>query len=180
MVRCGAILRGGDARALAANAEGNGVRVSVGDDGTLAVPGEAITDPAAYTAALARAAKRMGATVRTSFRVAALSDGVVESDGGERVAARVVVNCAGLHADAVARLAGDASFEIYPRKGEFLVFDPPAGETLEQILLPPPTRRTKGVLVFPTVDGKVIAGPTAVDIEEKRDWSVRSEARNEI
>jgi glycerol-3-phosphate dehydrogenase len=180
MVRCGAVLRGGDARTLAANAEGNGVRVSVGDDGTLAVPGEAITDPAAYTAALAAAAEALGAGVRTGFRVAALSDGAIESEDGERVSARVVVNCAGLRADEVARLAGDDSFEIYPRKGEFLVFDPPAGEPLREILLPVPTKRTKGVLVFPTIDGKVIAGPTAVDGTDKDDWSVRPEARQEI
>ena len=73
-------------------------------------------------------------------------------------------------------MAGDDSFEIYPRKGEFLVFDPPGGRPLEQILLPVPTARTKGVLVFPTLDGKVVAGPTAVDQEDKDDWSVRPEA----
>jgi glycerol-3-phosphate dehydrogenase len=36
------------------------------------------------------------------------------------------------------------------------------------------------VLVFPTVDGRVIAGPTAVDQDDKDDWSVRPEAREEI
>jgi glycerol-3-phosphate dehydrogenase len=60
------------------------------------------------------------------------------------------------------------------------VFEPPRGEQLERILLPAPTERTKGVLVFPTVDGKVIAGPTAVDQEDKNDWSVRPQAREEI
>ena len=105
---------------------------------------------------------------------------MLESAAGESVRSRLVVNCAGLHADTVARLAGDDSFEIYPRKGEFLVFDPPAGEKLERILLPEPTERTKGVLVFPTVDGKVIAGPTAVDQDDKDDWSVRPQARQEI
>jgi glycine/D-amino acid oxidase-like deaminating enzyme len=68
---------------------------------------------------------------------------------------RAAINCAGLFADEVARLAGDASFEIYPRKGEFFVFE----GSLERILLPVPDERTKGVLVFPTVDGHVIAGP---------------------
>ena len=77
-------------------------------------------------------------------------------------------------------MAGDDSFEIYPRKGEFLVFDPPGGRALERILLPVPTARTKGVLVFPTLDGKVVAGPTAVDLEDKDDWSVRPEAAAEI
>jgi glycerol-3-phosphate dehydrogenase len=91
-----------------------------------------------------------------------------------------VVNCAGLHADSVARLAGDESFEIFPRKGEFLLFDSPGGEPLERILLPVPTKRTKGVLVFPTLDGKIAAGPTAVDLEDKDDWTVRPEARDEI
>ena len=39
-----------------------------------------------------------------------------------------------------------------------------------------PDERTKGVLVFPTLDGKVVAGPTAVDLEDKDDWTVRPEA----
>jgi glycerol-3-phosphate dehydrogenase len=75
---------------------------------------------------------------------------------------------------------GDDSFEIYPRKGEFFVFELPDGQRLEKILLPVPTKRTKGVLVFPTLDGRVTAGPTAVDITDKDDWSVRPEAPGEI
>ena len=189
VLRCGARVRPRDASrdvvgALAANAERNGVEVQFRKDGALKVPGEAVTDPVAYTLALALAAGRHGAELRTGFRVTAMrpDDGglVVESAAGESVRSRLVVNCAGLHADTVAHLAGDHSFEIYPRKGEFLVFDPPHGERLERILLPEPTERTKGVLVFPTVDGKVIAGPTAVDQVDKDDWSVRPEAREEI
>jgi glycerol-3-phosphate dehydrogenase len=189
VLRCGARLNPRDARhgvvgALAANAERNGVKVMLRKDGALKVPEEAVTDPVAYTLGLALAAGRHGAELRTGFRVTAMrrdEGGVVlESAAGETVRSRLVVNCAGLHADTVARLAGDESFEIYPRKGEFLVFDPPPGERLERILLPVPTERTKGVLVFPTVDGKVIAGPTAVDQDDKNDWSVRPEARQEI
>jgi glycerol-3-phosphate dehydrogenase len=186
LLRCGALLRPleeaqrGTVGTIAEKAHDNGVEARVRDDGALEVPGESVTDPVAYTLALAAAAERLGAEVRTGFRVAAIDGPVLESAGGERVSARVVVNCAGLHADAVARLAGDRSFGIYPRKGEFLVFEPPAGERLEQILLPVPTERTKGVLVFPTLDGMVVAGPTAVDGEDKEDWSVRPEAAGEI
>jgi glycerol-3-phosphate dehydrogenase len=104
----------------------------------------------------------------------------LSSEAGELLSCDLVVNCAGLEADSIARMAGDDSFSIYPRKGEFLVFDAPDGQPLEQILLPVPTKRTKGVLVFPTLDGKVVAGPTAVDIDDKRDWAVRPEAREEI
>jgi glycerol-3-phosphate dehydrogenase len=187
---CGAMLRprSGNDRdavlALGANARRNGVETRMHEDGALEVPGEAVTDPVAYTLGLAAAAERHGAQVRTRFRVVAVERAhdelVLSGAGGESLGARLLVNCAGLRADEVARLLGDDSFEIYPRKGEFLVFEPSGGEPLERILLPVPTKRTKGVLVFPTIDGMVVAGPTAVDIDDKDDWSVRPEARDEI
>ncbi|MDP9271711.1 MAG: FAD-dependent oxidoreductase, partial [Chloroflexota bacterium] len=158
IVRCGAVLRPRNdeeraaVRELAANAANNGVRVALKEHGSLSVPGEAIGDPVAYTDALAAAATRHGAELHTSVRVAGMKrEGeqlLVENDGGDEVRCQVVVNCGGLYADEVARLAGDDSFEVYPRKGEFLVFDPP-GEPLEEIRLPVPSKRTKGVLVFP-------------------------------
>ena len=88
----------------------------------------------------------------------------------------LTVNC-GLYADEVARLHGDDSFEICPPQGRVLRLD---GIEVDRILMPPPTRRTRGVLVFPTIDGKVVAGPTAVDQTDKEDWSVRPEALDEV
>jgi len=189
LLRCGALMRPlepaqADAvRALAANAAANGVEASLRADGVLEVPGETVTDPVAYTTGLAAAATAHGAELRTGTRVARVrreADGLAVATGGGDVRCRVAVNCAGLHADEVARSAGDDSFGIYPRKGEFLVFDPPRGVRLDRILLPVPTKRTKGVLVFPTVDGRIVAGPTAVDEGDKGDWSVRAEAAAEI
>lgn len=178
VLRCGATMAadGETAAEIVRAAERNGVEARVVAD-RVEIPGEAVTDPVAYTLGLAAAAE-----VRTGARVEAIErrDRLLHlglGDGGA-VAAPVVVNCAGLFADEVARLAGDDSFEIYPRKGEFFVFDP--AEPFERILLPVPTKRTKGVLVFPTIDGKVVAGPTADDGEDKSDWSVRPEARREV
>jgi glycerol-3-phosphate dehydrogenase len=152
-------------------------------NGTLAIPGERVTDPVRFTLALAAASARHGAEVRTSFRVEAIADDgralrLTAADGAE-ARCDLAVNCAGLGAGRVARLLGDDSFDVYPRKGEFIVFDAPE-QPLERILLPVPTKRTKGVLVFPTLDGKVVAGPTAIDQEDPGDWSVRAEARDEI
>jgi glycerol-3-phosphate dehydrogenase len=190
VLHCGAVMRPlapGDDEAIAsvaANARQNGVEVSLRSDGALEIPGEAATDPVAYTLALVEAAQRHGASVRTSFgveRIEAAGEGIeLFERGGESVRARTVVNSAGLGAGRVARLVADDSFDVYPRKGEFLVFDPPSGQPLDRILLPLPSETTKGVLVFPTVDGKVVAGPTAVDQEDPDDWSVRPEARTEI
>ncbi|MFJ4225721.1 NAD(P)/FAD-dependent oxidoreductase [Microbacterium sp. NPDC089695] len=172
-------------RALAANAATNGVEVSIRPaDGALLVPGESVTDPVAFTRALAASAVAAGARVETDARVTAITptdDGlVVETADGRALTVAAAVNAAGLYADEVARLIGDESFEIYPRKGEFFVFELPDGQTLDRIILPVPTKRTKGVLVFPTLDGKVVAGPTAVDLDDKEDWSVRPDAREEI
>jgi glycerol-3-phosphate dehydrogenase len=186
--RCGALLRpqgtqeGAVVREIAANAQANGVQVELDENGVLHVPGEAVTDPVAYTGALIAAAQTGGADARVSSRVeriARIGEGLALGvAGGGEVACRVAVNCAGLYADEVARMAGDDSFSIYPRKGEFYVFDPP--EPLERILLPVPTKRTKGVLVFPTIDGQVAAGPTAHDQDDKTDWTVRPAAYDEV
>jgi glycerol-3-phosphate dehydrogenase len=189
-LRCGAVVRprGDDdtARiaALTQTARANGVAVRQRGDGALEVPGEAVTDPVAYTLGLAGAAAAGGAAIRTRARVEAIervAGGLVlRAAGGESVTCAAAVNCAGLHADDVARLVGDDSFAIYPRKGEFLVFEAPEGRALDRILLPVPTERTKGVLVFPSIDGRVIAGPTAHDQDDKDDWTVREEGRAEV
>jgi len=182
VLRCGALMRAGEAaREILGRARANGVFVQARERGEVEIPGESVTDPVAYTLALAAESERQGATVLTGHRVVAIDAGpIVRTEAGAAIRCRLVVNCAGLFADAVARLAGDDSFEIYPRKGEFLVFDPPDGDGLDRILLPVPTQRTKGVLVFPTIDGRIVAGPTAVDLEDKGDWSVRREASEEI
>jgi glycerol-3-phosphate dehydrogenase len=188
--RCGALLqpRDDDQRAvvaaLAANARANGVDVQLARDGALSIPGEAVTDPVAYCQALAGAAVSGGAQVRLGEHVRAVRserDGLtVESDSGAVLRARAVVNCAGLYADEVAALAGEDTFSVYPRKGEFLVFEMPTHEPLEQILLPVPSALGKGVLVFPTIQRQLIAGPTALEREDKRDWSVEAGAPDRI
>ena len=190
VMRCGALMRPlvdseRDAiAALAENAGRNAVEAKLRKDGSLEVPGESVTDPVAFTLALAGAAEAHGAELRTGFRVEGMElsgKGITLSDAsGDSLATRLVVNCAGLGAGEVARLAGDDSFDVYPRKGEFLVVDLPHGATLKRILLPVPSQGTKGVLVFPTLDGKVVAGPTAVDQEDSDDWSVRPSAGDEI
>jgi glycerol-3-phosphate dehydrogenase len=189
VLRCGAVLRPGSeqeaetVRGLAENAARNGVAVTVGADGALEVPGEAVTDPVAYTLALAGAAVGAGARVHTGARVDAIArdgEALVLRAGEVSVRCAVAINCAGLFADDVAGLAGDDDFAIRPRKGEFFVFDAPGGPALQRILLPVPTKRTKGVLVFPTLDGHVVAGPTAHDQDDKRDWTVRDDAAGEV
>jgi glycerol-3-phosphate dehydrogenase len=190
VIRCGALMRPlseghHDAIAVeAATARRNGVSVIEREDGALEIPGEAVTDPVRYTLALAAETQRQGGELLTRFRVEAIereAGGItLRGEDGAAMRCGIAVNCAGLGADSVARMVGDESFSIFPRKGEFLVFDPPGSQPLDHILMPVPSARTRGVLVFPTIDGKVVAGPTAVDLEDKGDWSPRPQALEEI
>jgi glycerol-3-phosphate dehydrogenase len=190
VLRTGALLRPRDEREravaieLAAGAQSNGVEVELTGDGSLLVPGESVTDPVFYTLSVAAAAERAGTRIVTGARVDGVrregDELVLTSEGTELARAAAAVNCAGLYADEVARTAGDDRFRVFPRKGEFFVFDPPGGLELERVLLPVPSAQTKGVLVFPTTDGKIVAGPTAHDQQDKRDWSVRQGALAEV
>jgi len=164
VLRCGARMRDAPAE-IETNALILSVEVErVGDD--LVIPGESVTNPIAMTHAFCAEAERNGATIQLGERVE-----------GDLPGYDVVINCAGLYADEVARGFGDDSFAIRARKGEFVVFQNPG---LSEILLPVPTPRTKGILAFPTVSGHVCCGPTAEDMDEKTDWSVRAEARTAL
>ena len=162
--RCGARMRDAPPE-IDANASAVGVQVRR-DGPDLLIPGEAVTDPVAMAQAIRGEAVRLGLELRLG---AAVTGTLPQFD--------VVINCAGLRADEVARLFGDDSFAVRPRKGEFLVF---ADQGVTEILLPRPTKLTKGVLVFPTLDGHTICGPTALDLDDKTDWTVRPQARDEL
>ncbi len=186
VMRCGARMVADDDAgrealgALAANAARNGVSCELLAGGELLIPGEAVIDPAHLTASLASGCLAAGGTLRLGALVTALHSSTetigLELAGGGRLHVGAVANCAGLRADEIAGMAGGRPFEIYPRKGEFLVFDQPPGAPLEEILLPVPSAAGKGVLVFPTIDGHVIAGPTARERSDKGDWSVEPDA----
>ncbi|HET7902527.1 MAG TPA: NAD(P)/FAD-dependent oxidoreductase [Candidatus Nanopelagicales bacterium] len=91
--------------------------------------------------------------------------------GRGTIAARWVVNAAGLGADVIDRAFGHDRFHVVPRKGELLVFDKLARRLVDHIVLPVPSSRGKGVLVSPTIYGNVMLGPTSENIEDRTDTS---------
>jgi glycerol-3-phosphate dehydrogenase len=147
----------------------------------LHVPDEAIVDPFWLTRAYAETAIGLGARVVTRAAVTGLTlqpDGVdVETVNGT-IRASQAFDCAGLRADDVARLAGDDTFSITPRKGEFLVSERTAG--VDRIVLPIPGPLGKGMLVTPIVFGGVLLGPTAEDGTDKTDRSTTAAGRGRI
>lgn len=97
---------------------------------------------------------------------------------GLPLSSRVVINCAGLFGDEVEKLHRETSpFNITPRKGEFVVFkQPPLKHTkqplnLSRVIEPVPTQFSKGVIVWTTVYGNIVVGPTADPQSSKTDRS---------
>lgn len=142
-----------------------------GVTGGMVVPGEHIIDPWTTPIAFATDAVLNGCDLYTGFEVTSCELGaeatVLRSADGRAVAARHVVNAAGLHGDTLHRLFGFDGFTVRPRRGELIVFDKLARPLLSRTILPVPTSHTKGVLVAPTVFGNVMLGPTADDIDDK-------------
>lgn len=108
-------------------------------------------------------------------------DGVyeIETDKGV-IRAGSVINAAGVFADKIARMVGDDSFEITPRRGEYLLLDKECGGLVTHTIFKVPTKMGKGVLVSPTVDGNIILGPTSEDILDKEDTATTREGISKI
>lgn len=92
-----------------------------------------------------------------------------------------VVNAAGVSADLVSAMAGDKSFSIRPRRGEYLLFDRGAqAQMVRGIVFPVPTERSKGILVCATTHGNVFVGPNAEDTADREDVSVTTAGMAEV
>jgi glycerol-3-phosphate dehydrogenase len=85
---------------------------------------------------------------------------VLETTQG-RLAAKVVVNAAGVHAGEMSALhsGGNAEFEIVPKRGQYFVLDRAAGPLVSRVIYPAPSALGKGVLVIPTLHGNIMVGP---------------------
>ena len=83
------------------------------------------------------------------------------------VCARYVINCAGIYSDEIAKLVGDDSFTVTPRRGEYILLDKECGSLVSKTIFPTPSKMGKGILVSPTVDVNLLLGPTSVNMEEK-------------
>ncbi len=143
------------------------------------IPGESLIDPWSAPHTYLQQALDNGARVFVDCEVTggAFADGgwSLETPQG-RLEAGHVINCAGLYGDLLDRnLLGESSFTITPRKGQFVVFDKAASALATAIILPVPTTRTKGIVLFRTVFGNLAVGPTAEDQQSRTDASTDRE-----
>ena len=131
-----------------------------------------------YPAIAAAYAKLSGAQLRTGSPVTGIvrrADGVTVTTTLAEVRAKVLVNCAGLHSDRIARLAGDEpGVRIVPFRGEYVELAPQARDLVRGLVypVPDPAFPFLGVHLTRDLHGGVHAGPNAVPAlaREGYDW----------
>jgi L-2-hydroxyglutarate oxidase len=168
-------------RALYERGLANGVRVELLDAGqareyepeaaavaAVRVADTAITDYPAVCAALVRLLTDGGADLRTGSAVTGIAPattGVVVETGTATIRADLLVNCAGLHSDRLARLAGRRpAVRIVPFRGEYYELRPDRRHLVRGLIypVPDPDLPFLGVHLTRMIDGSVHAGPNAV------------------
>ncbi|MEW1658229.1 MULTISPECIES: L-2-hydroxyglutarate oxidase [unclassified Streptomyces] len=138
-----------------------------------------ICDFGAVARELARLAQEDGARVVLGEEVTAIGRRpgrvAVRTAGGAVYRARALVNCAGLHCDRIARLAGDApGMRIVPFRGEYFTLAPERAALVRGLVypVPDPAFPFLGVHLTRGIDGSVHIGPNAVPAlaREGYDW----------
>lgn len=148
--------------------------------GAVHVPEEGIVSYEAVCAALADEIRGAGGVLRTGagvrgFRKEAGGWRILTDAGEQRT--RVFVNCAGLHSDRVARLAGlRPPARILPFRGEYERLTPASEHLVRHLLypLPEPGFPFLGVHFTRRIDGGIDAGPNAVLAFAREGYDLRT------
>jgi len=134
----------------------------------LHVPEAGVVDFPAVAVRLAAELSERGADLRLGHAVTAIDHdgtGARIRVADQEIRARLVVNCAGLHSDRVALMAGVRSnVRIVPFRGEYYTLVPEAEHLVRALIYPVPDPRFPflGVHFTRRIDGTVEVGPNAV------------------
>ncbi len=146
-------------------------------------PSAGITSPYEFAIALMENAIANGSELILNNPVTSIEDlGNNFIIKGERkdIKSKVVINCAGVHSDEVAKMVGIDDFYIIPRKGEYLLFQRGTGEMAKKVLFQCPSKKGKGVLVTSTYHNNLMIGPNAQEVAVKEDLSTSKETLDHI
>lgn len=152
--------------------------------GGLYIPRENIIDPFIYVQATAENANENGVSFLLNTKVTGINveDGQIQSveTTAGIIETTYVINSAGLYCDEIAAMVGKANYKVVARRGQFFILDKNTSCKVNKIVLPIPTKITKGKLMCPTIHGNMLVGPTAEDLDSKVDKSVTTEGLESI
>lgn len=140
-------------------------------------PTTAILSPFQLTLGLAENAVRNGVRYVLKAEVGGIrcvQERYIATTAAGEFRGRWIINCAGLHADRIARLQGIDSYTIHPCRGEYFVLDQRAGPMLPLPVYPVPDPKSGGLGIHltPSVDGNVFIGPSNEYIGDTGDYAV--------
>lgn len=124
-----------------------------------------------------------GAELHRNFNVTQIEktpNGYEIFSDDKSVLSKIIINAAGMYADKIAEMAGDNSFKITPRRGEYILLDKECGILVHHTIFRTPSEMGKGILITPTVDGNLLTGPTATDITDRDDKKTTAEGFSKI
>lgn len=134
----------------------------------LHVPATGIVDFSRVALTYARLVQAHGGEIRTRHRVLGIQQRagelVLETSQGA-LQSKFLINCGGLFADRLARLAGvQPNLQIVPFRGEYYLLAPQRHRLVRNLIypVPDPALPFLGVHFTRTIDGVVEAGPNAV------------------
>ncbi|MCR4903137.1 MAG: NAD(P)/FAD-dependent oxidoreductase [Butyrivibrio sp.] len=149
----------------------------------LLAPTGGIVCPFGLTIAMAENAADNG----VEFRFNTVVRRITKIDGGYKlltnngdITAKYVVNAAGVYADEIHNMVSNKKLHIVPRKGDYLLMDREVGDFVKHTIFQLPGKYGKGILVTPTVHGNLLAGPTAVDVDDKEQTATTAEELSDV
>jgi glycerol-3-phosphate dehydrogenase len=85
----------------------------------------------------------------------------------KQLEASCIINCTGVYADKINNMIAPPSFEIIPKRGQYLVLDKSAGNLVNSVIQQCKVENEKGVLLIPTVHNNLMIGPGLDAAEDK-------------
>lgn len=147
--------------------------------GSLYAPIGGIVEPYRFVFSLVESSIKNGVDLILNFEVikAILKDDYYEiiSKDERVIKGKYIINASGLYADEISKVFNGEDFKIISRKGEEYLLDRNCPGFPSKVIFPVPSKISKGILVIPTVEGTMMVGPTAIDVESKEDKSTSSE-----
>lgn len=151
-----------------------GLEPNVQGVAAMSSPSSGVIDSRALMKFFLATARDRGAEIAYRSRVVGIEkigDGymvsVQDDTGIHRYRTELLVNCAGLHSDEVARLAGidpdEAGYRLHYCKGEYFSVPSQKSKLVERLIYPVPTPGTGGVGIHTVLDveGRMRLGPSA-------------------
>lgn len=142
--------------------------------GGLWVPDSGMVCPYNLVMALAENSARNGVEFMTSTEVLSVErdgDAWMVATPDETFRTKYVFNCAGTHADKFNNMVTSDVFHIIPREGQHLIMDRIYAPYVKTTIYPTPELlpsggHTKGMGLMPSVDGTLILGCNADDVDD--------------